>query len=143
MRNRLRHAIYRTFANTGRAPSTAALAAELACDQSDINQALRELESEHLVALAPAPTNIWMAHPFSAVPTDYPVDTNGRRYWANCAWDAAGVLSLVGADGESRTRCADCGDALTLTVRDGAIAGDGVVHYAVPPDRFWENIAYT
>ena len=67
--------------------------------------------------LAPASLSIWMAHPFSAVPTDYPVDANGRRYWANCAWDAAGILSLAGAGGQTHTRCADCGETLTMTVR--------------------------
>jgi hypothetical protein len=83
-----------------------------------------------------------MAHPFSAVPTAYPVVIGGRTYWANCAWDAAGILSLVG-DGECRTRCADCGAEAVIVVRNGRIEGDGVVHYAVPPRRFWENVAYT
>src|SRR5256885_7144555 len=58
-------------------------------------------------SLAPATATVWMAHPFSAVPTAYPVVIGERTYWANCAWDAAGILSLVG-DGECRTRCADC-----------------------------------
>ena len=30
-----------------------------------------------------------------------------------------------------------------MTVRDRAIAGDGIVHFAVPPRQFWENVAYT
>ena len=96
----------------------------------------------HAIVLAPATLNIWMAHPFSAVPTPYPVVSGSRTYWANCAWDAAGVLSIVGA-GSSRTRCADCGLELTMTVRDGRIDGDAVVHYAVPPRRFWDNVAFT
>jgi len=135
--------IYRRFVETTQAPDLKEIARATQTKDAEVASALRRLADAHALVLAPASLSVWMAHPFSAVPTDYPVDTNGRRYWANCAWDAAGVLSLVGADGEARTRCADCGDALTLTVRDGAIAGDGVVHYAVPPDRFWENIAYT
>jgi ribonuclease HI len=135
--------IYRHFLETGEAPDTATIARGTRVSEEDVATALRRLADMHAIVLAPASVSIWMAHPFSAVPTAYPVDTNGRRYWANCAWDAAGILSLVGADGESRTRCADCGTELTMTVRDGAIASDGVVHYAVPPRRFWENIAYT
>jgi hypothetical protein len=53
------------------------------------------------------------------------------------------VLSLVGGDGETRTRCADCGESISMAVRGGRITGDGLVHYAVPPRRFWDNIAYT
>jgi hypothetical protein len=83
-----------------------------------------------------------MAHPFSAVPTAFPVVSGGRTYWANCAWDAAGVLSLVG-DGDVRARCPDCGEQQTLAVRGGQMIGDAVVHYTVPPRRFWDNVAYT
>src|SRR5205085_487975 len=101
------------------------------------------LADAHAIVLAPASTAIWMAHPFSAVPSAYPVATNDRTYWANCAWDALGVLSLVGVDGATRTRCADCGAEVTMSVRDGRITGDGIVHFAVPPRRFWENVAYT
>ena len=54
----------------------------------------------------------------------------------------AGVLSLVG-DGETQTRCADCGAALSMAVRDGRVHGSGVVHFAVPPRHFWENVAFT
>jgi len=111
--------VYRHFVETARAPDLKGIAAAVG-----------------------ATLNIWMAHPFSAVPTPYPVVSGSRTYWANCAWDAAGVLSIVGA-GSSRTRCADCGLELTMTVRDGRIDGDAVVHYAVPPRRFWDNVAFT
>jgi hypothetical protein len=30
-----------------------------------------------------------------------------------------------------------------MAVRGGRVHGDGVVHYAVPPKRFWENVAFT
>jgi hypothetical protein len=108
-----------------------------------VTSALKRLAEMHALVLAPATANIWMAHPFSAVPTAYPVVVAGRTYWANCAWDAAGVLALVGGDGECRTRCADCGEAVTMTVRSGDMDSRGFVHYVVPPRRFWENVAYT
>ena len=108
-----------------------------------MTSALKRLAELRALVLAPATVNVWMAHPFSAVPTAYPVAMAGRTYWANCAWDAAGVLSLVGGDGECRTQCADCGQEITIAVRDGRVHGDGVVHYAVPPKRFWENVAFT
>jgi ribonuclease HI len=139
----VRLCVYGHFVDTARAPDVDAIARTTRLDADRVVAALRRLADLHAIVLAPASTAIWMAHPFSAVPTAYPVDARGRTYWANCAWDAAGVLSLLGADGESRTRCADCGDEIAMTVRDGRISGGGVVHFAVPPRHFWDNVAYT
>src|SRR5207237_65683 len=90
--------IYEHFVKTARAPSALEIAAAVKASDDAVDKALRRLAEMHAIVLAPASTAVWMAHPFSAVPTAYPVDVGGRRYWANCAWDAAGVLSLVGGD---------------------------------------------
>ena len=134
--------VYEHFVETTRAPELVTIAAAVKAEPDAIALALKRLADLHALVLAPATTTIWMAHPFSAVPSAYPVVIGDRTYWANCAWDAAGILSLVG-DGECRTQCADCGAEVTMIVRNGRIHGDGVVHYAVPPRRFWENVAYT
>jgi ribonuclease HI len=135
--------VYDHFLKTTKAPDLVAIAAAVKRTPDAVTSALKRLAELRALVLAPATVNIWMAHPFSAVPTAYPVAIAGRTYWANCAWDAAGVLSLVGGDGESRTHCADCGQEITIAVRDGRVHGDGVVHFAVPPKRFWENVAFT
>jgi ribonuclease HI len=134
--------IYRHFVDTASAPDIPTIARGMKTNETSIAAALRTLADGHAIVLAPASLAIWMAHPFSAVPTPYPVDANGRTYWANCAWDAAGILSLVG-DGETQTLCADCGQHAGFGVQDGALVGDGVVHYLVPPRKFWDNVAYT
>ena len=134
--------IYQQFVETTRAPGAPAIAEALNAGQKEVAAALRTLAEARAIVLAPATHDVWMAHPFSAVPTDYPVETHGRRYFANCAWDAAGILSLLG-DGESRTRCADCGAALSIAVRGGRVHGTGALHFAVPPRRFWDNVAFT
>jgi ribonuclease HI len=134
--------VYRHFVETARAPDLAAIARGTGADEKAITAALRTLADGHAIVLAPASVSIWMAHPFSAVPTPYPVAAGGHTYWANCAWDAAGILSLVG-DGETQTLCADCGQPAGFGVQDAALVGDGIVHFAVPPRRFWENVAYT
>lgn len=135
--------VYHHFVKTTQAPNLAAIAAAVKRTPDAVTSALKRLAELHALVLAPASVNIWMAHPFSAVPTAYPVEIADRTYWANCAWDAAGILSLVGGGGESRTRCADCGQEIVFAVRDGHVHGQAVVHYAVPPKRFWENVAYT
>ena len=134
--------VYRHFVETARAPDLGAVAASIRENERTVLAALRKLVAAHALVMAPASTTIWMAHPFSAVPTAYPVMTRGRTYWANCAWDAAAIMALLGG-GETRTRCPDCGAQLTMAVRDDRINGGGVVHYAVPPRKFWDNVAYT
>jgi len=135
--------VYDHFVKTTKAPDLTAIAVAVKRTPDAVTSALKRLAELRALVLAPATVNIWMAHPFSAVPTAYPVAIAGRTYWANCAWDAAGVLSIVGGDGECRTQCADCGQEIALAVRGGRVHGDGVVHYAVPPKRFWENVAFT
>ena len=138
----MRGLVYRHFLETGRAPDIGTIVAALQVDQQTVIAALRGLVAAHALVMAPASTTIWMAHPFSAVPTAYPVAARGRTYWANCAWDAAGVMALLGG-GETRTRCPECGEPLTIAAHEGRISGNGVAHFAVPPQRFWDNIAYT
>ena len=134
--------VYRHFVDTARAPDLGAIAAGIQENERTVLSALRTLVAAHALVMAPASTNIWMAHPFSAVPSAYPVQTRGRTYWANCAWDAAGMMALLGG-GETRTRCPDCARAITIEMRDDRLSGEGVVHVAVPPRRFWDNVAYT
>jgi len=135
--------IYRHFVETGGAPDVPAISKANRIGELDAAAVLHSLADRHAIVLAPASTNVWMAHPFSAVPTAYPVAARGRTYFANCAWDAAGILSMLEVDGECRTRCADCGQELSIRVRGGELEGDGIVHFAVPPHRFWDNVGYT
>ncbi len=141
---RVRLHIYRHFADTGEAPTAAATAHALAEPQSVIEDSYRRLAAGRAIVLAPATVNIWMAHPFSAVPTPYPVKTRARSYWANCAWDALGIPAVLGVDSETVTRCADCSATLRLRVKGGEVVSpEGVIHFAVPPRHFWDNIGFT
>jgi len=134
--------IYRHFVETAGAPDVAAIGKAVDANRKQVDAALRALADAHAIVLAPSTLSVWMAHPFSAVPTAYAVDTHGRRYFANCEWDALGILSLLG-DGDARTRCEDCGDEIAFSVRGGQVRGSGVIHFAVPPRRFWDNVAFT
>jgi hypothetical protein len=139
---RLRAAVYAWLVGTGRAPDVATLAASQDATEAEVAASLGRLADAHALVLAPGSTDIWMAHPFSALPTAYPVTAGERTYFANCAWDAAGILAIVG-DGVCRTSCADCGIELTFEVSAGALDGRGVVHFAVPARHFWDDIAFT
>jgi hypothetical protein len=140
----VRHLVYRTFLETGRAPGVDDLARGLRTSAAAIQEALKSLEGAHALVLAPATSGtIWMAHPFSNVPTDYRVTSNNRRWWANCAWDTLGIASFLSSDAYIDSRCACCGESITVTTRGGGVAGQALVHFVVPPRRFWENVGYT
>ncbi|MEO7238488.1 MAG: organomercurial lyase, partial [Gemmatimonadales bacterium] len=49
----------------------------------------------HVLVLDPATRGLWMAMPFSAVPTSFRVTTPSGEWWANCASDAL-VFSGLG-----------------------------------------------
>jgi hypothetical protein len=73
--------------------------------------------------LNPATDEIRMANPFSAVPTAYRVEAAGRRWYANCAWDALGVLGALAVDGRVESSCPDCGEPYAVHVRDRVVDG--------------------
>ncbi len=142
LERRIRALVYRSFLTTGVAPSSAALAGASGAPPRDVAAALTSLADAHLLVLHPGSVDVWMAHPFSAVPTPFLIETDARRYYANCAWDAAGILSVVG-DGRCVTRCGDCGEELAFEVAGGVVRGSGCIHFLVPARRFWDNIAFT
>ena len=140
----VRLAVYRHFIDHGSAPSLATLAETLARPAEHIQKSLIKLEAHRAFALTPGTDRLWMAHPFSAVPTAYPVKTATATYWANCAWDALSIAALLNQDATCRTQCPDCAERLTLEVRNGQPVSTGcVVHFAVPPRQFWDNVGFT
>ncbi len=140
----LRTAVFRHFVDTTRAPTVAELAQQSALTEVAVAASLSRLGDHHQLTLTPASNAVWMAHPFSAVPTEYPVETSQGRYWANCAWDMLAIPAVLQLDSRTTTRCAETGVTVRLGVRDGRLTNsDGVVHFVVRPPDFWENVGYT
>lgn len=135
--------VYRFFVDRGRAPVPAELAENLGMVQSAVEDALRRLADEHVLVLAPGTPYIWMANPLSALPTAYPVQAAGRTWFGNCIWDALGVVAMLGGDGTVTTWCPDCGEHLAVeVVNHQLVSGQGLVHFAVPAARWWDDIGF-
>jgi hypothetical protein len=140
----VRLAVYQCILETGRIPLVGQVADRLSIAMEDVRTEFRRLENLHAFALAPASDEILMAHPFSAMPTAYVVRCGGRALWANCAWDALAIPAMLGADASVDARCADCGDPIRFTFSAGTLeAATAVIHFAVPPRRFWQNVVFT
>lgn len=139
----VRVAVYRFFVEQGRAPVAAEIGDALGASQRAVEDALHRLAADHLLVLAPGTPYIWMANPFSALPTPYAVESEGRRWFGNCIWDALGILAVVGSDGVVTTRCADCGETMTVDVVEGEVRdASGIVHYAIPASKWWDDIGF-
>jgi hypothetical protein len=141
----VRLAVYRHVVEETRPPDGPALAAELGAPVAEVEASLRRLADAHVLVLHPGTSSIWMAAPFSAVPTSFPVTVADRRYFANCIWDALGVAACLEADARIDTTCPDCSEPMRLEVRDGALSPphEGVIHFAVPAARWWDDIGST
>ena len=85
-----------------------------------------------------------MLNPFSAVPTAYRVHAGGRSWYANCAWDAFGICAALHVDGRIETACPDCGEALTVEVRERRPdRAELLFHCLVPASNWWDDIVFT
>jgi len=136
--------IYQQMVASSAAPTPAETARSLDLPVCEVEEAYRGLADDHVVVLHPGSTNIWMAMPFSNVPTPYTVVCGGRAYYANCAWDAFGVVATLHSDARILTQCPDCREPLQYGVRDNKLTRvDGVVHFALPVREWWKDIGFT
>jgi hypothetical protein len=139
----VRNATYRRFVELGRAPTAADVATVIGRSLTDVRQAWRRLHDAHALVLDAA-GEIRMANPFSAVPTPFVVEADGRRWYANCGWDAFGIGAALHVDSAIETECADCREPVRIEVRDGRpTRADLVFHVLVPAASWWDDIGYT
>jgi hypothetical protein len=79
----IRYFIYTTFAETALPPTTLETADHFKISIAEVERAYERLAGVHHIALTPGAHRIWMAHPFSGLPTNYVAETDHQRYWGN------------------------------------------------------------
>lgn len=131
--------VLQRFAALMRAPTPAELGEATGLSEDEVRTQLRELHEQRMLVLEPEGDAIWMANPFSAVPTDYVAVVNGRRHFGNCIWDALGIVAMLGGVGrvekhDLRVECA---------IRRVSAPHEYVVHFLVPAARWWDDIGFT
>jgi hypothetical protein len=138
-------ALYRWIADTGSVPNSAALAEAMDLAENDVRQIFSRLHSKKLLVPEPGdPSRIRMAPPFSGIPTKFPVDAKGKRYYANCVWDAFGIAAALHADAIVPASDGFSNEPLTLEVKNGQpSAHPYMAHFAVPAAHWWDDIIYT
>lgn len=140
----VKHALYQATARAGRVPTAADLASRLEAGLDDVRAAFARIAAQRLLVLEPDGLTIRMAPPFSGVPTQHVVRSGGIRYFANCAWDALGIVAALRREGEVHSRCEQSNEPLRLRVgREGPEPSDWLFHCEIPAARWWEDIVYT
>ena len=127
----LRNRTYAEFVRLGRAPH-----AEELGPRDEVLAGWRRLHDAHALVLDG--DEIRMANPFSAVPTPYQVEADGRWWYGNCAWDAFGICVVFGGDGQIEHR------DIVVRVRDCRPDDEALVFQVLVPARhWWDDIVYT
>jgi len=138
----VRAAIYRLLVSGEPGPTTLHVAGRTGLEPGATAEAFHRLAAEHRLVLVPGEDRVAMAHPFSGVPTGYRAMIGERTWWANCGWDAFGILALLG-DGTVHAGSPTGAGSATWSVEDGKVSPDGLVHFVVPARHFWDDIGFT
>ena len=139
----LRLRVYQHILRAGRIPAIEELADEFSMPAEEIRAGLQKLEQGHALVLQPS-GEILRAAPFWAAPTPFTVECERISWWASCIWDALGVPAMLQMDARIGTSCGCCGEDMSFNVNVAAPRmPQGVIHFAVPARRWYENIAFT
>jgi alkylmercury lyase len=141
---RIRLAIYRSFVANGHPPAYLDLAAQLGLPAEEVRLTYHRLHEGHAVFLDPGTDTIRMANPLSAIPTPYQVHVDGRRLWANCAWDSLGIPAMLHVDARIEAVSAWLGEPMIYTIEAGTLrTTGGMVHFPLPFCRWYDNLIHT
>jgi hypothetical protein len=141
----IRHRVYSALAGGAPGPEASSLAAALGVAVAQVREGLERLHAAHALVLDAVTREVRMALPFSNVPTSYRVESQGRSWNANCAWDSLALVRLL----ELReARILDEGgpgrEGRVLTVVDGnLVERDGVISSPRPAWQWWDDIVFT
>jgi len=138
-------ALYRITAESGVVPGSAEVAESINIAEEEVRAAFARLQAKRLLVAEPGDASrIRMAPPFSGIATAFPVEARGKRYFANCVWDAFGIAAALHADAIIPTADGFSGEALTLEVKNNRpVAQSYVAHFAVPAAHWWDDIVFT
>ncbi|OCL07574.1 hypothetical protein AOQ84DRAFT_408710 [Glonium stellatum] len=150
----VRYFIFTFFLENCRPPSLEDICAACEVSEDRSLEILAALEKgRHLVLHKKdvhSPTPISMVHPFSHLPTSFIVTHEDRSWWANCAWCAFGLASMLApAAVQIHTRSGSIGKEMSFEVANDKVtliseksAEKPCVHFAVPLKSWWTDVRF-
>jgi hypothetical protein len=144
---RVRTFVYEHFLEHAVPPVVERLMTDLSLSRENVSEVLEGLDAARHLALVKGTSRILMAWPFSAIATPFRVEVSGRRYFANCAWDAIAFHAMLRQDVRVESFCHHCAEPISLDLRGGhAVRSDppeALVYLALPAARWWDEIITT
>ena len=137
--------VYESLIANGTAPSLKTIAERSNISPPDARAALQRLHDAHALVLKAGGDEILMAHPLSAVPTDYRVTVGDMALYANCAWDSLGIPAMLDCDAHIEARHPLTGEVMRYMVEDKTLqnASGRFVHFAHPFRHWYDDIVDT
>lgn len=140
----VRRHVYDYTMNNLRPPLVTQVSTATGRSDADVRASFGRLADAHILVLQERSGEILMANPFSAVPTQFVLQTERGTAWGNCIWDALGIAAMLNADARIETGCGDCTEAMFVEIKGQELAGcEGIVHFSVPAKHWWDNIKFT
>jgi hypothetical protein len=141
---RVRRAIYDTFATQGHTPSLEQIQALVGTDGANVAHAIKHLAADRHVALDIA-GNVLMAHPFCSINLGFSVMGDKTLWWGGCAWDSFAIPNLVSHEPRVlvATACPGCEKPLAWHVSPSSPPeGSEVAHFLVPMADCWDDVVH-
>lgn len=109
---------------------------------------LREVAEARGVAVVKGTSRVLMAWPFSAIATPYAVRAGGKRYYANCSWDAIAFHAMLGEQPiRVDSYCHHCARPIEVEFEASRATlvepSTTIVYLALRPTQWWEDIILT
>ncbi len=140
----IRRFVYQHFADIARAPRVDETASRFKISVNDAGAFYTELNNRHAFFLEPNTLDIRMAFPFSAAPTDFTVQANGKTYFANCAWDMLGIPTALHCDALIDAKFSESNEPVQLEVKEGKVTnGELLIHFPLPFTRWYDDLVFT
>lgn len=140
----LRTTVYRHLATTGRSPTLDVMREAIGATNEQVKDGYRRLYAKRMLVPADDFASVRMAPPFSGIPTQHRATVDGTEYFANCAWDAFGVVAALGGTGDVLSRCEQTLEPLLLHLTiDGPPPSGWLFHCVVPAAAWWNDIVFT
>lgn len=145
---RVRLFVFEHFLEHAAPPLVEQLMSEFDLTRAETVAVLREVAEARGVAVVKGTSRILMAWPFSAIATPFAVRTGGKRYYANCSWDAIAFHAMLAeAPVHIDSFCHWCARPVEIEFERGRASlvepSSTIVYLALRPTQWWEDIILT
>ncbi len=138
--------VFDYFHENSRAPVLEEIMQQFHLGRDDAYSLLSQLEKSHHILLLPGTQRILMANPFS-ITTPFTDIINGKKYFANCAWDTISLHVMLRQDTTVDAYCHHCAEPISISLSQEKIMSSKpaspLIYLSVPVSKWYDNLINT